>query len=256
MPIEPSRGRPRRPRSTPAIARSPCTSRSGPCSGGGRSTLRSRRSRSDRCSGSSAVSRTSCSSASSRSSSPAESRRMPRSRRAWSSRAASSGRARPGLTNAVLRRIAAEGPEWYAALPEDDARGGRPAAFAARLDRRAVVRRLRRGAGEGAVRGGQSRTCRSRCGPTRCAAGPPPWTHGSPRPGPSPCATRRPASCASRARSTSRARTRLRAAPSCRSPGRRCSWPAASARSRACASSISAPRPAARRRCSRRAARR
>ena len=26
-----------------------------------------------------------------------------------------------GLTNAVLRRIAAEGPEWYAALPEDDA---------------------------------------------------------------------------------------------------------------------------------------
>ena len=45
---------------------------------------------------------------------------MQRFPRASSSPAASSGRAPPGLTNAVLRRIAAEGPEWYAALPEEE----------------------------------------------------------------------------------------------------------------------------------------
>ena len=94
---------------------------------------------------------------------------MQRFPRASSSRAARSAPRATGLVNAVLRRIAREGPEWYAALPEDDARGGRAAPLAARLDRRALVRRLRRGARARALRGGQPRRRRCRCGRTRCA---------------------------------------------------------------------------------------
>ena len=75
-----------------------------------------------------------------------------------------------GLANAVLRRIAAEGPAWYAALPEDDARGGRAAPLAARLDRRdSGSRPTARSAGGRCARPPTGRR-RSRCGRTRCSA--------------------------------------------------------------------------------------
>ena len=120
MPTARSRARPRRRRSMRASARWRCISRSARCSAAARSTRPSRRSRTGPCSGSSDGSRTSCSSVSSRSSSPdgipphaAVSESVELARRTIGPRAT-------GLTNAVLRRIAAEGPEWYAALPEGD----------------------------------------------------------------------------------------------------------------------------------------
>ena len=77
------------------------------------------------------------------------------------------------------------------------ARGGRAAPFAARLDRRALVRRLRRGAGARALRGGQPRRRRCRCGRTRCATARPQSRPGCARRAPRPCATTRRACCAS-----------------------------------------------------------
>ncbi len=127
-----------------------------------------------------------------------------------------------GLTNAVLRRIAAEGPEWYAALPEEtpdeaalrhslpdwiaelwfEAYGDeRARALCAAANRPPALslwpNPLRDG--ERAVRG-------SGCARAR-------------RP---PCATRRRACCASTARSTSRARRPSPTARSCRSRARPC----------------------------------
>ena len=133
--------------STRASARSRCTSRSARCSAGARWTPRSRRSRGAPCSGWSAASRTSCGSASSRSSSPTESRRMQRFPRASSWRAARSAQRATGPRQ---RRAAAHrrrGPGVVRGAARGDARGGRAAPLAARLDRRAVVRRLRRASG-------------------------------------------------------------------------------------------------------------
>ena len=160
-------------------------------------------------------------------------------------------RARPGLVNAVLRRIAGDGPGWYAALPEEHAGGSRAAPLAARLDRRALVRRLRR-PGARAAGGGQPRAgavavaepAARRRGAVEA------WLHEA-----GAEAVRDPATGAwcSTPRSTWPGRTRSGAAPSCRSPARPCSPPGAWARRPACGCSTSAPRRAARRLRSQRA---
>ena len=107
---------------------------------------------------------------------------MPRSRRAWSWRAARSARARRASRTpccGASRRRARSGTRR---CPRGR-RGGRAAALAARLDRRAVVRGLRRAAGAGAVRRRQPPAARSRSGRT-CAAARPPSRPGSTRPAP------------------------------------------------------------------------
>ncbi len=157
-----------------------------------------------------------------------------------------------GLTNAVLRRIAAEGPEWYAALPEEtpdeaalrhslpdwiaelwfDAYGAERA--------RALCAAANRAAGALAVAepAARRRARRGGVAATRRA-----------RP---PCATRRPACCASTARSTSPARRPSRDGAVV--PIARAAVLIAAARRRrgpGCACSTSARPPAARPPCSR-----
>ena len=127
-----------------------------------------------------------------------------------------------GLTNAVLRRIAAEGPEWFAALPEED-----PEEAALRHSLPDWIAETwfdayGGGAGKGPVRGreppagalaaGRIRCSASRCGGRLARRRRGRWASG----------TRPRACCASRARSTSPARTPSRAVPLSRSLARPC----------------------------------
>ena len=121
-----------------------------------------------------------------------------------------------GLVNAVLRRIAREGPEWYAALPEDT-----PEEAALRHSLPDWIAELWFDA-YGEERGGRCArppTARPRCrsGRTRCATARPRWRPGCARPAPRPCATMRPECCGWPARSTSPARPPSRPARSSRS---------------------------------------
>ena len=110
-----------------------------------------------------------------------------RERRARAAR--SIGPRATGLANAVLRRIAGEGPAWYAALPEET-----PEEAALRHSLPDWIAELwfdayGDGAGARAVRSGQPRRRRCRSGRTRCATARPRSRPGCARPAPRPCAT-------------------------------------------------------------------
>ena len=123
------------------------------------------------------------------------------------------GQRATGLVNAVLRRIAAEGPEWYAALPE-----ATPEEAALRHSLPDWIAELWFDAyGEQRARALCAAANRPPAvslwpNPLRGGAGrrrPPGWR----RPERSRCATPRRGCCASRVRSTWRGRTPSRAAP-------------------------------------------